>query len=162
MEIIDYPNYLIYEDGRVYSKKYNRFMKPTLWINPKRADNKYYIIALSNNGKRKHFKLHRLLVQHFKHHEWNPDLQVDHINRNSLDNRLENLRCVSHSVNSQNQHIHKTNTSGIKNISYDKTYNTWRYMKMINKKTFSKSFKTKEEAIEFKNEYEKNNKNNIV
>ena len=162
MEIIDYPNYLIYPDGRVYNKKYDRFLKPHLRLNPKKPDDKYYIITLSNNGKIKKFKLHRVLVQHFKPDEWNADLQVDHINRNSLDNRLENLRCVSHSVNQQNTGIRKTNTSGVKNISYSKQNKLWRYEKMINKKIFYKSFKTKEEAIKFKEDYEKNNKINIL
>ena len=27
MDIIGYENYLIYNDGRVYNKKYNRFLK---------------------------------------------------------------------------------------------------------------------------------------
>ena len=162
MEIINFPNYLIYPDGRVYTKYYNRFLKPQLWIHPKRPDNKYYNIRLQKNGKQKQFRLHRLLVQHFKQDEWNPDLEVDHINRNSLDNRLENLRCVTQSVNQQNTGIQKTNTSGIKNISYCKQKKTWRYKKLINGKIIYKTFKTKESAIEFKEEYEKNNKINIL
>ena len=28
MEINNYPNYLIYEDGKVFSKKRNKFLKP--------------------------------------------------------------------------------------------------------------------------------------
>ena len=160
MEVINYSNYLIYEDGRVFSKKYDRFLKPHLWIHPNHKNNKYYHIGLYKNGKQKHFKLHRLLVQHFKPDEWNSDLEVDHINRDSLDNRLENLRCVSASLNCQNRGIANTNTSGIKNIY--KCKNTWRYQKTINKKIFSKRFKTKEEAIKFKEEYEKNNKINIL
>jgi len=162
MEVINYSNYLIYEDGRVYNKKYDRFLKPHLWINTKNPNDKYYHVGLSKNRKQKLFKLHRLLFQHFKPQEWNSELVIDHINRNSLDNRLENLRCVSHSVNSQNQGIRKTNTSGIKNICYLKTENKWVYKKVINGKEIYKRFKTKEEAIKFKEEYEKNNKNNIL
>jgi len=162
MEIIDYPNYLIYPDGRVYSKKRNIYLKAHLGFNTKKVNDKYYDIALCKNGILKRFKLHRLLVQHFKPDEWKPELVIDHINRNSLDNRLDNLRCVSHSANSQNQGIRKTNTSGIKNISYRKTENKWVYKKLINGKKIYKRFKTKEEAIKFKEEYEKNNKINIL
>ena len=157
MEVIDYPNYIIYPDGRVFSKNRKRFIKPHLLINPKRPDNRYYNITLYKNGKKKCFRLHRLLFQHFKPDEWNSDLQIDHINRNSLDNRLENLRCVSQSVNCQNTGIYKTNTSRVKNISYSKQKKTWIYQKAINKKKNYKEFKTKEEAIKFKEEYEKFN-----
>ena len=158
MEVIDYPNYIIYPDGRVMNKNTKRFIKQRLWINYRNKNDKYYRISLYNNGKEKKFNLHRLLFQHFKPNEWNPDLQVDHINRNPLDNRLENLRCVSHSNNQQNRGIHKHNTSGVKNMSYCKNNNNWRYKKRINGKTFSKSgFKTKEDAIKFKEEYEKLN-----
>ena len=43
MEIQDYPNYLIYDDGRVFSKKRKkRFLKPRL------GSNGYYIFTLSS------------------------------------------------------------------------------------------------------------------
>jgi len=154
MEIIDYPNYLIYPDGRVYSKYKKELMNLQFWISPKRPDDKYYKIGLCKNGKQKSFKVHRLVMKHFKPEEWNPDLQVDHINQNKLDNRIENLRCVTQSINLQNRGIQKNNKSGVKNISYDKRYNTWVYKKTINGKKNYKRFKTKEEAIKFKDEYE--------
>jgi len=156
MEVIGYPNYIIYPDGRVMNKNTKRFIKPYLWINCKRPNNKYYTIALYNNGIQKKIKLHRLLFQHFKSDEWKPELVIDHINRNPLDNRLENLRCVSQSVNIQNQSIRKINKSGVKNIY--KCKNTWRYGITRNGKKFTKcGFKTIEEAIKFKEEYEKLN-----
>ena len=39
-------------------------------------------------------------------------LVVDHINRRPYDNRLENLRIVSHKQNSRNTSINKNNTTG--------------------------------------------------
>lgn len=50
-------------------------------------------------GKQKKIRLHRLLTGF-------SDEQVDHINRNRLDNRKENLRLVSHRKNHQNRTNH--------------------------------------------------------
>ena len=40
------------------------------------------------------------------------ELVVDHINRRVYDNRLENLRIVTHRQNSRNTSINKNNTTG--------------------------------------------------
>lgn len=44
----------------------------------------------------------------------------DHINRNELDNRKENLREASPQQNVFNSSIAKNNTSGITGVHYDK------------------------------------------
>ena len=43
--------------------------------------------------------------------EW-PREDIDHINHNRLDNRIENLRCVNDSINLRNKSKSKANTSG--------------------------------------------------
>lgn len=43
--------------------------------------------------------------------------EIDHINRNKLDNRKENLRAVSKSVNRQNMKLSARNTSGYRGVS---------------------------------------------
>lgn len=55
----------------------------------------------------------------------NRKLDIDHINRNPLDNRLVNLRIVTRSVNVLNTGLRSTNTSGYKGISYDTTNKAW-------------------------------------
>lgn len=45
-------------------------------------------------------------------------LEVDHINLNTLDNRLCNLRIVTHQQNQCNQPLQKNNTSGVSGVSY--------------------------------------------
>ena len=91
VEIIGYANYKIYPDGRVWSKiGKGKFLKP--WINFWG----YYCVGLSKNGNQKFLRIHRLLMQNFKPDEYEENLQVDHKNRIRADNRLENLRMVTH------------------------------------------------------------------
>lgn len=58
-----------------------------------------YVIARFGGGTR---QVHRLIWLHQKG-EW-PKYQIDHINGKRTDNRIENLRDVSQSVNQQNVH----------------------------------------------------------
>lgn len=51
---------------------------------------------------------------------------VDHINGNKTDNRLSNLRLVSHNVNMKNQKRRNTNTSGYTGVRWIKGTNKWR------------------------------------
>jgi hypothetical protein len=51
------------------------------------------------------------------HGEW-PTGEIDHINGNRADNRLINLRSVSHKQNSHNQKLRNTNTSGVCGVSW--------------------------------------------
>lgn len=56
--------------------------------------------------------------------EW-PD-QVDHINGNTSDDRLSNLRNVSNWENRKNMKRHKCNTSGFTGVTFSKQRNKWR------------------------------------
>lgn len=76
-------------------------------------------------------KLHRLIINAPK----NVDVDVDHINGNTLDNRKENLRLCTESENLRNQTIkRKNNTSGYKGVSWHKQNKMWRTRLFYNKK----------------------------
>ena len=144
----EFPNYNIYLDGRIVNKKTGREKKS-------RLDNTgYYWIELSHNGKPKSFTIHRLIAICFLPCSVDfKDITVDHINRDRTDNRLENLRWADRFVQQQNQGDYRNNTSGIKNICFDKRRNEWIFQKRRNGIRHFKKFKTKEEAIAYKLEY---------
>jgi len=145
MQINNYPNYLIYEDGRVQNKKTKRFLKPG-------NTNGYLYVNLSHQGKHKSHKIHRLVAEHYIDNPENKKT-VDHINRDRKDNRIENLRWATYTEQIENRKescIQKNNTSGHKGISYDKKYKKWRFSKQEGKKRIHKLFKTKTEALCYK------------
>jgi hypothetical protein len=76
-----------------------------------------------------------------------PDGDLDHINRNKKDNRIENLRVVTKSQNRQNITAHKNNKSGMKGVWLHKQTKRWcSTIGFNNKNKHLGSFSTKEEA----------------
>lgn len=71
-------------------------------------DDKYLTATIN----KKHVHLHHHLC--FKE----PGKVVDHINRNSFDNRINNLRCVSSAVNNQNKVPKKDSASQYKGVRH--------------------------------------------
>lgn len=103
----------------------------------------YYFTRDDNNRRKHHMRLfHRLIM------DAPADMDVDHINRNKLDNRKDNLRvCCSHQ-NDYNNSLSKRNSSGVTGVSYNKQNNTWRaYINYNGKQINLGSHDTKEDAI---------------
>jgi len=55
-----------------------------------------------------------------------PKEQIDHINHDRADNRIINLREVTHQENQKNQSMRKANTSGVCGVSWEKGVRKWR------------------------------------
>lgn len=135
----DFDYYYIYEDGRVFSIKRNVFLQLQDYYGYKR------IALLNNDKKRKAFFVHRLVYETFK----GPipeKLQVDHINGIRDDNRLINLRLLTHKENNQNHH----------HLEQYKEIEKEKYIK--NKEKKKEYYDNNKEAIKerLKNYYDKN------
>tara|TARA_R110002126_G_C10266985_1_gene483663 strand:+ start:82 stop:546 length:465 start_codon:yes stop_codon:yes gene_type:complete len=146
MEIQGYENYLIYEDGRVYNKKYDRFLKQQI------NTQGYYIVDLYYKSIRKHFSIHRLIALHYIINPYNYE-EVDHIDRNRLNNNINNLRWVDKSMNSLNKIKRKDNKTGYKNIIFNKTKNTYKTDITRNNIRLQKNFKRLQEAIDYRDKF---------
>lgn len=87
------------------------------WHFAKSKDRGYAQCKVNNRN----VKLHRYLME-----EYNRELLIDHINRNTLDNRKCNLRIADYQKNSFNRGIRSDNTTGYIGIDYNKVTNKWR------------------------------------
>lgn len=174
---LNYP-LKIYKSGKIYSMKTQQksVNRNTLLINTKLMEksvqytpNKdgYYDIVLHVNGDWYndgiHTNHHRLVMYAFCYRDNYDKLQVDHKNRIRTDNRLENLRWVTHMENQLNRCLeskievkkvcmkkslinekqYASNTSGHKNIMYDKKNKLWRFCQIYNGNGISKGNKSK-------------------
>lgn len=67
--------------------------------------------------------------------------KVDHRNRDTLDNRRENLRSASCSENSANRGPQENNTSGYKSVTWDAARQRWKtQLKKNGRHVFQKRF----------------------
>ena len=67
----------------------------------------------------------------------NDGKEVDHKNRNGLDNRMANIRICAHAQNIQNSHkINQSYSSKYKDVYYDKIQGKWRACINANKKRY--------------------------
>lgn len=94
-------------------------------------------------GRQKILRMHNLIL--------NPKcgLFVDHINRNTLDNRRQNLRYATASENQMNRGVSSSNISGLKGAHWDSSKGKWRPEIQANGKRYKLGYYiTAEEAAQ--------------
>lgn len=148
-EWFDIPNscnYQINKLGQVYSKNSNTILKQTInGVGYLKCQITFYTdITDLSTYKVKTEYIHRLLAKMFIPNDDPVNKKyIDHLNRNKLDNRLENLRWVSAEENAINCGLSKRNTSGFRGVHFDKIRG--KYVAQLGKKKLGYT-DTKEEA----------------
>lgn len=115
-------------------------LKEYVWLYGKSGG--YAITNVTRNHKHTVIKFHQIVMGQKR------GFLVDHINRNPLDNRKENLRFLTHTANLINSKTPITNKSGCKGVTWRKDSNKWRAQITLNGKIISLGcFDLKEDAI---------------
>lgn len=111
MKFRNYDNYDVYPDGRIYSYKKKRFLKP--------ATNKdgYQQVGLyDNEGKKKMYFVHRIVYEAVTGEPIPKCYEINHISEVKTENMISNLELMSHKENcnfgSRNARASKTKTNG--------------------------------------------------
>lgn len=152
-DIEDFPNYQVSNLGNVKNKSRGNILKP-------KATDKgngciYYEASITHlDGKQKHGSIHRLVAKAFIPNPENKP-QVDHIDRNPANNRVDNLRWATQSENNRNTKVRNDSVSGHKGIRYCPESWVAKYFDN-NKEIHIGKFKTLEEAIKAREDYIKN------
>ena len=95
--------YMVYEDGKIFSCKSNKFLKQT------KNSTGYYYIYLCFKGKTKMWFIHRLVAIHFIENLNNKPC-VNHLDNNRLNNHFSNLEWCT-----QKENIHHAIINGYSN-----------------------------------------------
>ena len=154
VDIIGYEGlYQINRNGEIISLMSNKILKG-------KYDYGYKRFALSKDKKRKYLTLHRLLAIQFIP---NPDNlpEIDHMDRNKLNNDLSNLRWCDCQTNIRNRNcvINQRGTIGIKRITEMGEYYEAQFYIDYGKKKRKCSYdknELEEWLIEMRNEYARN------
>lgn len=119
-----------YRDGYLYWKGVSHPNKQSMIDKPAGSIHKTGYWHITWRGKV--YKAHRLIFM--LHHDYFPK-EVDHINGDRADNRLENLRAATRSENQCNRNALSSNTSGYPGVSWHKKSKAWCVRVMKNGKT---------------------------
>ena len=132
----------VYKDGKLFFKRN---------LHSKQREGEE-VGSLNNSGylkvclDKKNYLVHRVIF--LMHYGYLPEL-LDHIDRDKLNNKVENLREADKELNSWNRDKQANNTSGYRGVSWNKNAEKWHaYIKVKGRRIHLGLFSTAEEASE--------------
>lgn len=136
-------NYLIYDNGQVWSRKNNIKLKT-------RIDKYgYEVLTLRDAvGKKHNLFIHRLVAKYFLENSKSLP-QVNHKDGNKLNNNLNNLEWCTTLENQRHKREFMLTSSKKLYVHFNTTKKRWIAQPTICGKRIYKTFKTEEEAIKY-------------
>jgi len=119
-----------YKDGEIYWKKRPSPRAVQAKIGYKAGticNNLYKQVSIN----KEYYYIHRIIFAMF--YGYFPN-SIDHIDGNPSNNKIENLREVTQTQNNYNAAIRSDNTSGYRNVYWDKRSNKWMVMVKVERK----------------------------
>ena len=143
-----FPNYSISNSGEVKNIITNKILKP------RKHQRGYLTVCLYKDKKPYNTFIHRLIAIHFIENPNNYKI-VDHIDKDTSNNNIDNLRWVTLQTNNYNSNKQNKKCSSIyKGVYYSNKNNIYTSSIVIGgTKHHLGSFKTEEEAFNKRNEY---------
>lgn len=109
----DFEKYEVFEDGRIWSYKTNRFLKPIT-----NKDGYQKVNLYDNEGKIKQYFVHRIVYESVTGEPIPENLEVNHRNEIKTENFFENLNLMTRKQNNnygtRNERAAKSNTNNPK------------------------------------------------
>lgn len=144
-------------DMFTYEGKYPKEGMTASWN--KRLAGKEAFTAIGNNGYKvgavfnKSYLAHRVLW--FLEYGWWPEVFLDHINGDRVDNRLVNLRPVTSGESVKNQKLRATSKSGQHGVTWRKDTGKWHSRISVDRKIIILGdYENLDEAIEIRKQAE--------
>jgi len=144
--LAEFPNYDIYRNGELYNKNTNFKLCGTI---TKEGYRRFCIY--NKDGKSKRMYLHRLLAQAFLENPNNYN-QIDHIDNNTRNNNLDNLRWCNSSQNNTNRENFSYNREGVpekkfKYVQWHKKKQKWCGQIQVNGKNIHIGYSDNDEEL---------------
>ena len=145
-----------YRDGDFYRKKKKRSIKAGSKAGTINTDKRTGKQCVRYKFNHKLYLIHRLIWA-WHGYSLEPNQEIDHIDGNSLNNCIENLRATTHKQNCENRKgANKNSKSGEKGVRWHKATKKWEaYINHNGIKKHLGLYETKEDAIDARIEAEK-------
>jgi len=153
-DVEGFPNYEVSNLGNVRNKKRGNILQPCSKIKNKQTGYGCLEVKITNiEGKQQNRPIHRLVALAFLPNTENKS-DIDHIDRDSTNNNLSNLRWATRTENNLNTKLRRDNISGHKGVYWIENRQKYKAEVCINKKNIHIGcYNTLEEAIQGRKDF---------
>lgn len=117
---------LDYKDGELFWRENGPSRKRGCRAGGSMSGSGYKMVRLDRRLYNEHY------IVYMWHNAEKPSGVIDHINRDKTDNRIENLRCVTHAKNITNTERVSKTKCGVAGVHWDSFTNSWKPVISVN------------------------------